>query len=86
MFKMAGATVGTTVTSYVETRLLYFLFAGFLLTSLCGLSGHLDHHQETVRQDGFSRWLELEGCYYDESSKKKVRYRMGNAHLGSLGI
>jgi hypothetical protein len=87
MFTITGAIVGATITSYIAPRFLYFFFAGFLLTSFYGISGHLrEDFPSAVKQDRFSRWLELKGSYYDEAAKRQVDYKMTNASLGGLGM
>jgi len=87
MFTIVGAIIGATITSLIQPRLLYFFFAAFLLTSLLGLSGHLNEEfPSRVKQDRFSKWLELKGSYYDEAAKKKVNYVMKNAALGGPGM
>jgi len=73
MFTIVGAIIGATITSFIAPRFLYFFFAGFLLTSFLGLSGHRrGEFPKRVKQDSFSKWLELDGSYYDEAAKKKV--------------
>src|SRR5208337_508053 len=57
MFTIVGAIVGATITAFIQPRLLYFFFAGFLLTSFYGLSGHLrEDFPKSTKQDGFSKW------------------------------
>jgi hypothetical protein len=87
MFTITGAIVGATITAFIQPRLLYFFFAAFLLTSFYGLSGHLkEDFPKAVKQDRFSKWLELHGSYYDQAARKQVKYKMTNAHLGGLGM
>lgn len=87
MFTIVGAIIGATITSLIQPRFLYFFFAAFLLTSLLGLSGHLsEEFPSRVKQDRFSKWLELKGSYYDEAAKKKVNYILKNAALGGPGM
>jgi len=87
MFTIIGAIIGATITALIEPRLLYFLFAGFLLTSFYGLSGHLkEEFPKDVKQDRMSKWLELQGSYYDQAAGKQVDYKMTNARLGGLGM
>ncbi len=87
MFTIVGAIVGATITSFIDPRLLYFFFASFLLTSFYGLSGRLrQDFAKRVKQDKFSKWLELKGSYYDQSAKKEIRYKLTNAHLGGPGM
>lgn len=87
MFTILGAIIGATITSFIAPRFLYFFFAAFLLTSLLGLSGHLrEEFPKRIKQDNFSNWLELDGSYYDEAAKKKVSYKLKNAHLAGPGM
>jgi len=87
MFTITGAIIGATITSYIAPRFLYFFFAGFLLTSFYGLSGHLrEDIPKPVKQDRFSRWLQLRGSYYDQAAKKQIDYEMTNAGIGGLGM
>jgi uncharacterized membrane protein YfcA len=87
MFTITGAIIGATITSYIAPRLLYFFFAGFLLTSFYGLSGHLRHSlPKEVKQDRFSKWLGLSGSYYDQAARKTVEYKMTNAAFGGMGM
>ncbi len=87
MFTIVGAIVGATITAFIQPRLLYFFFAGFLLTSFYGLSGHLrEDFPKSTKQDGFSKWLELRGSYYDRAAGKSVDYKITNARLGGFGM
>jgi uncharacterized membrane protein YfcA len=87
MFTITGAIVGATITSFIAPRFLYFFFAAFLLTSFYGLSGHLrENFPKHVIQDKFSKWLELQGSYYDQAAGKEVEYKMTNALVGGLGM
>jgi uncharacterized membrane protein YfcA len=38
------------------------------------------------RQDRLSRWLRLEGSYFDKAKNQLVQYRATNAFLGGLGM
>lgn len=87
MFTITGAIIGATITSFIAPRYLYFFFAAFLLTSFFGLSGHLrEDFPRGVKQDRFSKWLGLEGSYFDQAANCDVKYRMTNAGLGGLGM
>lgn len=87
MFTIVGAIIGATITAFIQPRLLYFFFAGFLFTSFYGLSGHVrEDFPKRVKQDRFSKWLELRGSYYDRAERKQVEYKMTNAGLGGLGM
>jgi uncharacterized membrane protein YfcA len=77
MFTIVGAILGATITLFVMPRLLYFLFAGFLLTSFIGLRRHLgDELPSEVIQDRAARWLGLTGSYYDEKLGRMVSYKL----------
>ena len=87
MFTILGAIIGATITSFIAPRYLYFFFAAFLLTSFLGLSGQLrEEFPKRVKQDKFSTWLELNGTYYDEAAKRKISYKLKNAHLAGPGM
>ncbi len=87
MYTVVGAVVGALITSFVAAKLLYFFFAGFLVTSLLGLRGHLgDDLPPPHGQDSLSSWLDLRGAYYDEALGRRVEYRVTNAILGGLGM
>ena len=36
----------------------------------------------SVPQDRFSRWLELEGSYYDQAAHQTIEYRAVRAYAG----
>jgi len=62
MFTIVGAIIGATITVIIAPVFLYFLFAGFLLTSFIKIRGSLtDGYTPATRQDRFSKWLSLEG-------------------------
>ncbi|MGB9728697.1 MAG: sulfite exporter TauE/SafE family protein [Thermoprotei archaeon] len=83
IFTVIGAIVGATITLLISSKYLYFFFAAFLLTSFYGIRKKIQvNTHENIPQDKFSKWLELEGSYYDESLKKKVDYKIIRAHLG----
>ena len=87
MFTMTGAIVGATVTRFIEPRLLYFFFAAFLLASFYGIRGHLKEEvPPNVKQDRLSRWLRLEGSYYDQALGRRVDYRLTRSALGGGGM
>ena len=82
MFTILGALVGATITLSSSPRPLYIAFGCVLLGSWIALliAGH-----ETWRegaQDAVSRWLELEGSYFDQSQDAVIRYRARRAPLG----
>jgi uncharacterized membrane protein YfcA len=83
IFTVIGAIMGATLTLLIPSKYLYFFFAGFLLTSFYGIrrKTYNNVHENTV-QDKFSKWLELEGSYYDMSTKRRVDYKITKAYLG----
>ncbi|HKM77432.1 MAG TPA: sulfite exporter TauE/SafE family protein [Candidatus Bathyarchaeia archaeon] len=87
MFTITGAIIGATITSFIAPRYLYFFFAAFLLSSFLGISGHLkEDFPKKSKQDRLSRWLGLEGSYFDQAENRDVKYKMTNAGLGGLGM
>jgi uncharacterized membrane protein YfcA len=87
MFTITGAIIGATITSFIAPRYLYFFFAAFLLSSFFGISGHLkEDFPKKAKQDRLSRWLGLEGSYFDQAENREVKYKMTNAGLGGLGM
>jgi uncharacterized membrane protein YfcA len=86
MFTISGAIIGATITSLIDPVYLYFFFAAFLLTSFLKLRSPKNFDYTSQRQDRISRWLDLEGSYYDEHKKKVIHYKANNAVLGGLGM
>ena len=83
MFTIVGALAGAAITLVSGRRFLFILFGTVLLFSWVALfrQRHEDWHP-TVHQDHFSRWLELQGSYYDQSIRETVDYRGTRAYLG----
>jgi uncharacterized membrane protein YfcA len=83
MFTIVGALAGAAITLVSGRRLLFILFGLVLLFSWVVLfrQRHLSWH-EVVHQDSFSRWLELEGSYYDQSIRQMIAYRGSRACFG----
>jgi uncharacterized membrane protein YfcA len=87
MFTIIGAIVGATITLIIAPVFLYFLFAAFLLTSFFNVRKSLtEAYKPPERQDRLSRWLRLEGSYFDKAKNQLVQYRATNAFLGGLGM
>lgn len=86
MFTITGAIIGAFITTRVNSIYLYFFFAAFLLTSFLRFKPKVTRFHEQSRQDRLSRWLELHGSYYDESSQQTVHYEANNALLGGMGM
>jgi uncharacterized membrane protein YfcA len=85
MFTMVGALVGATITVASGQRLLFLVFGVVLLLSWVALWMQRGKEWRPIaRQDAFSRWLELEGSYYDQSIHREIHYRAGRADLGAL--
>lgn len=83
MFTIVGALVGATITLVSSSRPLYILFGCVLLGSWFALlwTRHMTWH--VGKQDPVSRWLELEGSYYDVAAGKTIRYTARRAYLGA---
>lgn len=87
MFTITGAIVGATITTIIRSNYLYFFFAVFLGTAFLRFKSSIKgDFVPSEKQDRVSRWLDLKGSYYDESTKKVVEYRVNNALLGGLGM
>jgi uncharacterized membrane protein YfcA len=83
MFTIVGALAGAAITLVSAQRPLFFAFGIVLLVSWGTLL--LQRHngwQPAADQDKFSRWLELEGSYYDQAAGETVVYRGTHAYLG----
>lgn len=85
MFTMAGAFVGAHLALTMNPRPLFILF-GLVLFACWGALLYRRHEiwRPEENQDKFSRWLELEGAYYDLSTKSVVRYQATRAGVGGV--
>ncbi len=83
MFTIVGAIAGAAITLAASPRPLYISFGVVLLGSWLALliAGHESWHEG--KQDSFSRWLELEGSYFDQAQGAIIRYRARRAYLGA---
>jgi uncharacterized membrane protein YfcA len=86
MFTIIGAIAGATITLYIAPVFLYFFFAAFLMTSFLALRHPIAEYTPPLRQDKVSKWLQLQGNYFDEATKETVEYRINNAISGGLGM
>jgi uncharacterized membrane protein YfcA len=87
MFTTVGAILGATITTIIAPVYLYFFFAAFLTTSFVRWKGaEKDGFAPLKDQDNLSKWLELEGSYFDEARKETVQYRVNNVLLGGMGM
>jgi len=83
MFTIVGALVGASIAVVSARTLLFILFGAVLLASWVAL---LLQSQEYItladQQDCVSRWLELEGSYYDQAVRATISYRAIRGYLG----
>ncbi|HIE22924.1 MAG TPA: sulfite exporter TauE/SafE family protein [Candidatus Korarchaeota archaeon] len=87
IFTVTGAIIGAYIALFAPSRYLYFFFAVFLMSSFYGIRHEMGNEiLENKVQDRFSKWLELEGSYFDESVGREIKYKMTNAVLGGLGM
>jgi uncharacterized membrane protein YfcA len=83
MFTIVGALVGASIAIASSQRVLFLLFGGVLLASWLALwLQRKEAWRPVAPQDRVSRWLELEGSYYDRAIGQCIGYRAGLAHLG----
>ncbi len=83
MFTIAGALVGADITLATSPRPLFIIFGLVLLGSWITLVFVPYESWQTGPQDGVSRWLELEGSYYDAAQHQTIQYRGRRAYLGA---
>ena len=83
MFTIVGAMAGASITLVSSPQPLYIAFAVVLLSSWLALlvAGHQTWH--AVKQDSFTRWLELEGSYPDQALGEEVHYKARRAYFGA---
>ncbi len=87
IFTALGAIVGAFITSLIAPALLYFFFAGFLLTSFIALSSRFRKNEPRRReQDRAARWLKLEGSYYDKPRGEEVKYKLSRPLIAAPGM
>jgi len=83
MFTIVGALAGAAITLVSGRRILFILFGAVLLSSWVALFRQRNEGwQPAAYQDVFSRWLELQGSYYDRSVQQTIAYRGVRAYLG----
>jgi uncharacterized membrane protein YfcA len=84
MFTIVGALAGAAITLAISPRPLYIIFGLVLLASWVALlvAGH-QGWQQPQTQDGFTRWLELEGSYPDQALGKTIHYKARRAYFGA---
>ena len=87
IFTTVGAILGATITTKISPLLLYFFFAAFLATSF--LRSKRTPPESTTSSawpDPVSRWLNLQGGYFDEAYQRRIDYRVNHALLGGGGM
>lgn len=87
MFTITGAIAGATITTLIPPVYLYFFFAAFLSTTFMKLKYLINKDfSSSEKQDRVSKWLQLDGSYFDEATKKVNHYKVDNAVLGGMGM
>lgn len=87
MFTVVGAILGAIITGFIAPKFLYFFFAGFLALSFYGIRSRLKEEiPRNVGQDRLSKWLGLEGRYFDKRLNDWVDYKLTRAGLGGAGM
>jgi uncharacterized protein len=82
-FTMLGAMAGAYITLASGQRWLYIAFAVTLLGSwVAMLYQQRQLKKIPARPDALSRWLRLEGQYYDEAAGETIHYKAVRAYLG----
>jgi uncharacterized membrane protein YfcA len=86
VFTITGAILGATVTAIIPAVYLYFFFSAFLLTSFLGFKQFKNEYRYVENQDKFSKWLGLQGRYFDASQNRIIDYKATHALLGGGGM
>jgi len=87
MFTTVGAIVGATITTMISPLFLYFFFAAFLASSFLKSRGTVSQSATSSEwPDGVSRWLNLQGSYFDEAHGKRIDYKVSHPLLGGGGM
>ncbi len=83
MFTIVGALAGAAITLISGRKILFILFGIVLLSSWIALfRQRKEEWRPVAHQDVFSRWLELDGSYYDRSVRQVIVYHGARAYLG----
>jgi uncharacterized membrane protein YfcA len=87
MFTTVGAIAGATITTMISPLFLYFFFAAFLSTSFLRSKRTVSEPAPSSEwADPVSRWLNLQGSYFDEAYQRRIDYRVNHALLGGGGM
>jgi hypothetical protein len=83
MFTIAGALTGAGITLVSSERPLYLIFGLVLLAAWALLFlRRREEARPATRPDPLSRWLKMEGSYYDQSLQQTIHYQGRRAYLG----
>jgi len=82
MFTIAGAMLGAGITLVSAERPLYIVF-GLVLLAAWGLVfvRRKEELRPVAHQDALSRWLAMEGSYFDQASQRTIPYQGTRAYL-----
>lgn len=87
IFAVSGAFIGALITLAMGRRFLFLLCGGIFWASCVILWRQPDKRESSTRaQDSLSRWLGLEGSYYDDVEGRTISYRGNHAFLSGLGM
>jgi uncharacterized membrane protein YfcA len=87
MFTTVGAIAGATITTLISPTLLYFFFAAFLATSFFKSKRTFPKSISSPEwSDRLSRWLNLQGSYFDEAYQRTIEYKVNHPLLGGAGM
>lgn len=83
MFTIVGGMVGAGITVAAGQRVLFIVFGLMLVaTSAMMFTQRNNRWQPASNPDRFSRWLELNGNYYDQAERRTIEYHGVRAYLG----
>ena len=83
MFTIIGSLAGAAITVVSSERPLFVIF-GFVLMGIWAVmfaQRHMDW-KPAEDPDRFTRWLEMEGAYYDKAQRHEVAYHGTRAWIG----
>jgi len=87
MFTTIGAIAGATITTLISPTLLYFFFAAFLATSFLKSKRTVSESPPSSEwPDRMSRWLNLQGSYFDEVYQRRIDYKVNHPLWGGGGM
>lgn len=83
MFTIVGAMAGATIALASAHSLLFILFGIVLLASWAALFLERDKRwRPAAQQDACSRWLELDGSYFDQPEQRTIDYQAVHTCFG----